>query len=328
MNKKIVVSLLATLILPSVHLAEAQQAKKVPLIGVLRSGSPSSTASELNAFREGLRDLGYIDGKTIAIEYRYAEGKTERLPELAAELVRHKVDVFVVGGSTVTRAAQQASKTIPIVVGSAGDLVSPGLVDSLAKPGGNTTGLTEFSIDLSGKRLELLKEAVPNVSRVAVIWKPEAGATAEEQVKQTESAAGQFEVKIQSVVLRDPSEFEAVYATMTKQRANAVIIIRGALTLFHRKQLAELAVKNHLPSMCTGHDFAHDGCLIAYGPDLLHNWRRAATYVDKILKGRKPADLPVEQPMKFEFVINLKTAKQIGVTIPQWTLMKADKVIK
>ena len=322
-------SLVGALLFALSFRAEAQQtAKKVPLIGILRSGSPSSAALLNEAIRQGLRDLGYIDGKTIAIEYRYAEGKLERLPELAAELVRLKVDVILLGGTDSIRAAKQATSTIPIVVGNAGDLVGAGLVASLAKPGGNITGSTTISPDLSGKRLELLKEVVPNVSRVAVIWNRQVGGTTEEQVKQTESAARQFELKIQSVVVRDPSEFEGVYATMTKQGANAVIIIRDALTLFHRKKLAELAVKNRVPSMCEGQEFVDDGCLKAYGPDLLYLWRRAAVFVDKILKGAKPADLPVEQPMKFELVINLKTAKQIGLTIPQSVLYRADRVIK
>jgi putative tryptophan/tyrosine transport system substrate-binding protein len=308
--------------------SEAQQPKEVFRIGYLSSQDPAYESARAEAFRQGLRDLGYIDGKTITVEYRYAEGKLERLPELAAELVRLKVDVILLGGTDSIRAAKEATRTIPLVVGNAGDLVGTGLVASLAKPGGNITGSTTISPDLSGKRLELLKEVVPNVSRVAVIWNRQVGGTTEEQVKETESAGRQFRLKIQSVVVREPSKFEGVYATMTKQGANAVIIIRDALTLFHRKKLAELAIKNRLPSMCEGQDFVDDGCLKAYGPDLLYLWRRAAVFVDKILKGAKPADLPVEQPTKFQLIINLKTAKQIGLTIPPNVLARADRVIR
>jgi putative tryptophan/tyrosine transport system substrate-binding protein len=329
MKKELTVLTLCAMLFALSLRAEAQQtARKIPLIGVLRFGTPSSHAAQNEAFRQGLRELAYVEGKNIIIEYRYAEGKIDRLPGLAAELVRLKVNVILVGGTDSTRSAKQATSTIPIVVGNAGDLVGAGLVASLAKPGGNITGSTTISPDLSGKRLELLKEVVPNVSRVAVIWNPQVGGTTEEQVKQTESAARQFELKIQSVAVRDPSEFEGAYAMMTKQGASAVIIIRGALTLFHRKQLTELAVKNRMPSMCEGQEFVDDACLIAYGPDLFYLWRRAAVFVDKILKGTKPTDLPVEQPTKFELVINLKTAKQIGLIIPQWVLMRADRVVR
>ena len=322
-------ALLSAVFFGFVNFSEAQQTtKKIPLIGFLRSGSPSSSALQNEALRQGLRDLGYIEGKTIAIEYRYAGGKPERLPELAAELVRLRVDVIILSGSDSIRAAKRATQTIPIVVGNAGDLVGAGLVASLAKPGGNITGSTTISPDLSGKRLELLKEVVPNLSKVAVIWNRQVGGSTEGQVKETEFAARQFELKTQSVVVRDPSEFAGVYATITKQGANAVIIIRDALTLFHRKRLAELAVKNRLPSMCEGQEFIDDGCLKAYGPDLLYLWRRAGIFVDKILKGAKPADLPIEQPTKFELVISLRTAKQIGLTIPPNVLARADKVIK
>jgi putative tryptophan/tyrosine transport system substrate-binding protein len=308
--------------------AEAQQARKVPRIGFLRSGSPSSVASELDAFRQGLRELGYEEGKNIVIEYRYAEGKNERWPELAAELLRLKVDVIVVGGIGPTRAAQQATKIIPIVVGSAGDLVRAGLITSLAKPGGNITGSTEISPDLSGKRLELLKEVVPKTLRVAVLWYPSVGLSDEYEVRETETAARQLGVKVQAVEVRDPNEFQGAYAGMTKQQFDAVIFIQGSFTLFHRKRLVELAAKHRLPSMCETAQWTNDGCLMNYGADLIYLWRRAATYVDRILKGTKPADLPVEQPTKFELIINLKTAKQIGVTIPPNVLVRADKVIR
>jgi putative tryptophan/tyrosine transport system substrate-binding protein len=328
MRYRVAALVLVALSLLSVQFAEAQQGKKVHVIGFLRSGSPTIHASENEAFRQGLRDLGYVEGKNIAFEYRYAEGKPERYPELAAELVRHKVDVIVVGGTGPTRAARQATSTIPIVVGAAGDLVRAGLVASLARPGGNITGSTEISPDLSGKRLELLKEVVPNASQVAVVWYPSVGSTDDDEVRETDTAARQFGVKIHLVEVRTPGDFQAAFAAMTKQQANAVIIIQGAFTLFHRKQLVEHAVKNRLPSLCESARFGEEGCLINYGADVLYLYRRAASYVDKILKGTKPADLPIEQPTKFELIINLKTAKHIGLTITPSVLARADRVIR
>jgi putative ABC transport system substrate-binding protein len=311
--------------------AQAQQSKNVPRIGYLRQGSPNSAKLEDEAFRQGLRDLGYVEGKTILIEYRYAEGKIERVPDLAMELVGLKVDAIVTGGTRAARAAKQATSTIPIVVGSADDLVRAGLVASLAKPGGNVTGSTGIAPDLSGKRLERLKEAIPKASKVAVVWYPskEAGQAGDAaEVEETETAARQLGVKLQLVPVRDPREFQAAYTEMTKQHANAVIIIQGAFTLTHRTRFAELAVKHRLPSMCEQAAWTTDGCLMSYGRDQLAQWRRAAYFVDKILKGANPVDLPVEQPMKFEFVVNLKVAKQIGLTIPPNVLVRADKVIK
>jgi putative ABC transport system substrate-binding protein len=319
---------LSTLLYALCFPAEAQQ-PKVPRIGFLRSGSAASTTSEREAFLQGLRDLGYVDGKNIMIEYRYAEGKAERWPVLAAELVKLNVDIFVVGGVGVTRAVHEVTQTIPIVVGAAGDLVKSGLIASLAKPGGNITGSTEIATDLSGKRMELLKEIVPRASRVAVIWHSPAGRSDDdEELKQTQTEARQFGLNVLALGIREPDQFQNVFNTVTHDKANAIIILRSSLTLFHRKQLAELSVKNRLPSICDGHDFVQEGCLISYGPDLRYLWGRAANFVDKILKGAKPADLPVEQPRKFELVINLKTAKQIGLTIPPNVLARADKVIK
>ena len=276
--------------------------------------------------RQGLRELGYIEGKNILIEYRYGEGKLDRVPELAAELVRLQVDVFVVGGTVAATAAKRATITIPIVVGGAGDLIGTGLVDSLAKPGENLTGSTSIAPDLSGKRLELLKEVAPKAMRVAVLWDSSPGQS--DEVKATQAAGHAFGVKVHSVEIRDPNDFENTYAEVIKQQAGAVIIIQSSFSLGYRKQLAALAAKHRLPSMCEQKEWTNDGCLVSYGPDLLYLWRRAAVFVDKILKGAKPADLPVEQPKKFEFVINLKTAKQIGVTIPPNVLARADKVIK
>jgi putative ABC transport system substrate-binding protein len=273
-----------------------------------------------------LRELGYVEGKNIVIEYRYADGKLERLPELAAELIGLKVDIIVVGGTSATSAAKQATGKIPIVVGSAGDLVGAGLVASLARPGGNVTGSTGIAPDLSGKRLELLREIVSKASPVAVLFYPNPGSW--DQVRATETAAHGLGVKLQSIQVRDPNEFENAYATMGKQQANAVIIILTSFTNNHRKQLVNLAIKNRLPSVCEQSEWINDGCLISYGPDGLYPFRRAATYVDKILKGAKPAHLPVEQPTKFELVINLKAAKQIGLTIPPNVLARADRVIR
>jgi putative tryptophan/tyrosine transport system substrate-binding protein len=328
MERKIVIWLPATFFLATVSLAQAQQFGKVPRIGILNSGSASTLRLQLDAFFRGLNELGYVEGKTVLIERRFAEGKMERLPDLAADLVRVKVDVIYVNGVSATRAAQQATKTVPIVVGSAGDLVRAGLVASLAKPGGNITGSTLISPDLSSKRLELLKEVVPKASRVALLWYPLVGSTDEDEIIETETAAGQFGVKVQVVGVRDPTEFQSAYTAMTKQRANAIIFIQGSFTLVHRKQLVELAAKHRFPTMCETAQWTNDGCLMNYGADSTYLNRRAATFVDKILKGRKPADLPIEQPMKYEFVVNLKTAKQIGLTIPPNVLARADRVIK
>jgi putative ABC transport system substrate-binding protein len=304
--------------------AQAQQ-PKTPRIGMLVTGSVSTNKSRDDAFRQGLRELGYIEGKNIVIESRYAEGERDRIPELAAELVRLKVDVLVVaGGTSTTLPVKKATSSIPIVFTNVSDPVGAGLVANLARPGGNVTGLSTVSQDLSGKRLELLKEVVPKALRVAVLWNP--GPADENEVKQIEVAARAFGVKLQS--LRDPNEFRGSYAAMKRETANALVLIQGSFTLFHRQQLAELAAKNRLPSMCESSSWTDDGCLLSYGPDSSYQWRRAATYVDKILKGAKPADLPVEQPKKFEFVVNLKTAKQIGLTIPPNVLARADRVIR
>jgi len=333
-SKKVSCLVLCAVLLALNFPAEAQQPKKVPRIGILRLSTPALAAPQHEAFLQALRELGYVEGKTILIEYRFAEEKLERLSDLAAELVRVKVDIIVVAGGRPTAAAKNATATIPIVVASAGDLVGAGLVASLAKPGGNITGSTASSADVSGKRLELLREVVPKVTRFAVLWHPNPGdrpggmTTDWDEVKETETAAHQLGVKVQPVEVRDPKEFESAYAVMTKQQAKAVIFIRGAFTGIHHKRLVELALKHRLPSMCEPAEWTRNGCLMSYGSEELYGWRLAATYVDKILKGRKPADLPVERPKKYELVINLKTAKQIGLTIPQSVLYRADKVIK
>jgi putative ABC transport system substrate-binding protein len=308
--------------------AQAQQPRKSYRIGVLRAGSALVDKSLTDAFREGLRELGYVEGKNIVIEYRYAGGKRDRWPDIAADMVGLKPDVIVVGGTGLTAVVKQATSTIPIVVGGAGDLLRTGLVSSLARPGGNVTGSTAIAPDLSGKRLELLKEVVPKVSQVAVLWYPLPGSTDDDEIKETEIVARAFRIKMQVVGARAPDEFQEAFAAMKREKTDALIIIQGSFTRFHRRQLAELAAKNRLASMCEAPDFAADGCLMSYGPDSLHFWRRAATFVDKILKGSKPSDIPVEGPKKFEFVINLMTAKQIGLTIPPNVLARADKVIK
>jgi len=326
MNKRITCWLLAILFVATVSLAEAQQAKKVFRIGVLVSGSVSTTKSRIDAFQRGLRELGYVEGKNIVIEYRYAGGERDRWPVLAAEVVRLQPDVIVVGSNGFTAAAKQATSTIPIVVTSAGDLVGTGLVGSLARPGGNVTGSTNMTPDLSGKRLELLKEVVPKALRVAILWYP--SSSDEDEVKQTEIYALTRGIKIQVVPVQGPDKFQEAFAVMKRENANALVIIQGSFTLFHRRTLVELTTENRLPSMCVQAEWAESGCLVSYGPDPVHQHYRAATYVDKILKGAKPADLPVEQPTKFELIINLKAAKQIGLTIPPNVLARADKVIK
>jgi putative tryptophan/tyrosine transport system substrate-binding protein len=282
----------------------------------------------VEAFRQGLRELGYVEGKNIVLEYRFGEGKREQYRDLADELVRWKPEVIVVSSTGFTAAAKQATDTIPIVVAGAGDLVGTGVAASLARPGGNVTGLTSMASDLSGKRLELLKEVAPNASRVAVFWRTFPGSQDEDEVKQTQVTASPLGIKIQLVPVRGTDDFQGAFAQMKRENADALIIIEGSFTNVYRRQIAELAIKNRLPTMCEQPIWTEDGCLVSYGSDPRYNWRYAAIFVDKILKGAKPADLPVEQPKKFEFVINLKTAKQIGLTIPQWVLMKADRVIK
>ena len=307
----------------------AQQQGKVYRIGYLSAVSPSAESSRLGGFRQALRDLGYVDGKNIVIESRFAEGKFDRFPDLAAELVRLKVDVIVTGGSPATGAAQQATRTIPLVMTLVGDPV-PRFVVSLAKPGGNITGLTSMVSDLSGKRLELLKEAFPKISRVTVFVD---GAFAAQQIsealQETQLAAGALGIKLHSLEVRGPNpDLDGAFKTATSERAGALIILPGPVLFLHRKRVVELTAKSRLPAIYPTSEFVEAGGLMSYAPDFVDLYRRAAIYVDKILKGTKPADLPVEQPRKFEFVINLKTAKQIGVTIPPNVLARADKVIR
>jgi len=319
------ISVLAPLILASVHLAEAQQARKVPRIGYLSAGSSLPPSPNLEAFRQGLRDLGYIEGKNIVIEYRYANGKLGRLSELAAKLVRTKVDIIFVTGNRAARAAKQATNTIPIIVGGAGDLVGTGLVASFARPGANITGSTRLSKELAGKRIEILRDSLSKVSRVAAILSTRQD---QDELREMESAARQLAVKIQPIEVRDSNEFQSAYTAMARKDAEALIILHSGFSYNHRRQLLDLAVNNRLPSMCELSVWTDAGCLMSYGPDVVHIARRAAILVDKVLKGARPSNLPVEQPTKFELIINLKTAKQIGVTIPKEVLFRANKVIK
>ncbi|HEY3303849.1 MAG TPA: ABC transporter substrate-binding protein [Candidatus Binatia bacterium] len=305
----------------------AQQPGKVPRIAYLSATSPSVNPTRIEAFRQGLRELGYVEGKNIVIEWRFAEGKLDRLRELAAELVRLKVDVIVTGGPTTTPAVKEATTTIPIVMGYDNDPVGSGFVASLARPGGNITGLSALSPELSGKQLELLKEIVPKLSRVAVLGTSTRPGNAQ-ALREVELAARAFKVQLQNLDVLDPKDIETAFRAASKGRADAILMLSGAILNSHRIQIAELAVKSRLPAAYGQPQFVEDGGLLSYAPSYTDLFRRAATYVDKILKGAKPADLPVEQPTKFDLVINLKTAKQIGLTIPPNVLARADKVIK
>ena len=308
-------------------IAEAQQPKKVPRIGFLGASSASVLAARIEAFRQGLRDLGYVEGKNIVIEWRSAEGKLDRLPALAAELVRLKVDVIVTTGPAPTRPAKEATSTIPIVMAFDNDPVGNGFVASLARPGGNITGLSTLAPEISGKQLEVLKEIVPRLSRVAVLGSSTTPGNAQ-SLKETELAAGAFGVKVQYLDVRDPKDIDTAFQATGKGRADAILVLTSPVFNPYRTEIADLAAKNRLPAIYSTPEFVEDGGLMTYGVSLTDLYRRAATYVDKILKGAKPVDLPVEQPTKFEFIINLKAAKQIGLTIPPNVLVRADKVIK
>jgi putative ABC transport system substrate-binding protein len=307
--------------------AEAQQPKKVPRIGYLFANFPNTSPARREAFRQGLRELGYVEGKNIVIEYRYAEGKLDRLSELAAELVRLNVDVIVTGGPAPTRAAKEATTKIPIVMGFDNDPVGSGFVSSLARPGGNITGLSTLAPEMSGKQLELLKEIVPKLSRVAVFGDSNSPGNAQ-ALKETELAAGALGVKLQYLDVLEPKDIEIAFREASKGRAEAVLMLVSPVLNTQRTRIVDLAVKNRVPVVYGQQEFVEAGGLMTYGVSLTDLFRRAATYVDKILKGRKPADLPVEQPQKFEFIINLKAAKQIGLTIPPNVLARADKVLR
>ena len=304
--------------------SQAQSVTKTPSIGILTQ--VFAPYPVLEAFRQGLRDLGYVEGQNITLEYRFADGKVERLPELAADLVRLKVDVILAEGGQAIRVAQHATGTIPIVFPTVPDPVGQGLVASLAQPGGNTTGVSFQEPELMGKRLELLKEAVPGVTRVAYLW--HANPINARHLQETESAARALGVQLQAVEVRDPDTFDQAFASMAEAHADALITMPSGVFLSRRTQIVDLAAKARLPGIFPDREFAEAGGLMAYGPSLAANFRRAATYVDKILKGTKPADLPVEQPSEFEFVINLKTARALGLTIPSTLLFQANEVIQ
>ena len=306
---------------------EAQQPTKIPRIGYLTTSTPSTMAARTEAFRQGLRDLGYVEGKNIVIEWRSAEGKLDRLSALAAELVRLKVDIIITAGPPSTRAAKEVTNTIPIVMTQDTDPVASGFVASLAGPGGNITGLSTLAPELGGKRLEILKEVVPKASRVAVIGGSTVPGYAQ-VLKEIELAAGALKVKLQYLDVLAPKDIETAFRAATKGRAEAVLTLNSSILASRRTQIVELAVKSRLPAIYFRSDFVEAGGLMSYGVNQSDLDRRAATYVDKILKGTKPADLPVEQPMKFEFIINLKAAKQIGLTIPPNVLVRANKVIR
>jgi putative ABC transport system substrate-binding protein len=327
MNRKITVLTLCAMLFALCSSAEAQQPTKVPRIGNLGAGVGSSSSGRPEAFRQGLRELGYVEGKNIVIEWRSSEGKLDRLPALAAELVRLKVAMIVTGGGSSTRAAKEATSTIPIVMQQDNDPVANGFVASLARPGGNITGLSTFAPELSGKRLELLKETIPKLSRVAVLGTSTISGQAQ-MLREVELTAVALGVKLQYLDVLGSKDIETAFRAAGKGRADAVIVLQGPIFNSQRTQIANLAVKSRLPAIYSNSQYVVDGGLMTYGPSLLDLDRRAATYVDKILKGRKPADLPVEQPTKFELIINLKTAKQIGLTIPPNVLARADKVIK
>ena len=325
-NRKLVgiVALVVTLALGGA-VVEAQQTTRIPRIGFLGTSSASFLSARIEIFRQGLSELGYVEGKNIDIEYRFADGKDDRLPELAAELVRLKVDTIVCTPGGL--AAKNATKTIPIVFVGSGDPVGTGLVASLARPGGNLTGLTILNPELSGKRLELLKETSSRITRVAFLRNP-TGATAALVLKETETAAQGLGLHIQSLEVRSPNDFDGAFAAAKREGAHALIAAASPIISTHRARILEFASKNRLPAIFGSPEMVEAGGLMSYSPDFSEQFRRAAVFVDKILKGAKPADLPVEQPTKFEFVINLKTAKQIGLTMPPNLVARASRVIR
>ncbi len=332
MKRRVFVVALGGCLLGAPPTANAQQPSKVARIGFLLTGSLESPEMRvgLYAFRQGLRERGYVEGQNIVIEVRGADGKIERLPGLASELVRLKVDLIVAGGYASGRAAQQATTTIPIVAVAMGDPVGDKLVASLARPGGNITGSTFLGPELVPKRLELLKEALPTASRVAALWHPGAFGerTTKDMMKETEAAAQARRVQLQLVAVRGSDELDYAFSTITREGAAALIVFPSAMLFSERRRIVDLAPRHRLPSMYNAREFMELGGLIAYGASITDLNRRAATYVDKFLKGANPADLPVEQPTKFELAINLKTAKALGLTIPQSLLLRADEVIQ
>jgi putative tryptophan/tyrosine transport system substrate-binding protein len=329
--KEILRVLVTVVLLACGVIAEAQQAKKIPVIGILAVGNSTSESMRVEGVRLALHQRGYIDEQNISIKYTYSEGKSDLAAQNAAELVRLKVDVIIVsGGPTWVQAAKNATKSIPIVmVGLGADPVESGLIESLARPGGNVTGITNVSTELSGKRLELLKESVPKLARVAVLYNPANSATVQETSEMVQTAAPALRLTVRSWEVRAAKDFDQVFPEIRKWRAHALYGGGGGPILAaNLKRIVGFTFENRLPSMFNRRELTERGGLMSYGADEAESYQRVAYYVERILKGAKPADLPVQQPTKFEFVINLKTAKQIGLEIPQWTLMKADRVIK
>ena len=325
MKSKLLFCLLITVLLITGSV-EAQQ-PKVSRIGYLGLSFPSANVARIEALRQGLRELGYVEGENIVFEWRWAEGKAERIPELAAELVKLKVDIILTGGSTATRAAKKATVAIPIVMSQDSDPVGSGFVASLAKPGGNITGLSSYAAELSGKRLELLKEVLPRLSRVAVLGNSTAPQNAR-ALKDTELAADALGMKLQYLDVLGPKDIETAFRAASNGRAEALLALNSFVVSAHQKQIIDLTLKNRLPAVYGQPEFMEIGGFVYYGASYTDLFRRAATYADKILKGAKAADLPVEQPKKFEFIVNLKAAKQIGLTIPPNVLVRADRVIR
>jgi len=324
MTKKILILLLATHFLLICSFADAQQPGKLPRVGVLFIGGRDQP--HLESFKQGLRDLGYVEGKNIILVYRYAEGKEERLADLAAELVREKIDVIITTASISALAARRITQTIPIVM-TTGNPLATGLADSLAKPGGNVTGLSVMPSDLTVKRLELLKESFPKRTRVAALWNlRERGA--ETQIKETQAAAKVLALRLHPLEIKSADDIDRAFTVINKARDQAIIILTSPVATLNSKRIVELALKHRLPGIYPTRQFVEEGGLMAYGPLIGDLYRRAATYVDKILKGRTPADLPIEQPMRFDFIVNLNAAKQIGVTVPPNVLVRANKVIR
>ena len=326
-NKKVILLALGAMLLALSFAAHAQQPARIPRIGYLTGAYLSAFAARTEALRQGLRELGYVEGKNIVIEYRYGDGKTDRLNQLAAELVRLKVEVIVTGGSPATLSAKEATVTVPIVMAGDADPVGSGVVASLARPGGNITGLSTLATEISGKRLELLKEILPRLSRVAVFGTSTYPGNAQ-ALREMEVAAGAFGVKLQYLDVLDPKDIDTAFREASKGRADAVLALASSVLFSQRTQVVDLVMKRRVPAIYPGGEYVEDVGLMSYGVSIADLYRRAAVYVDKILKGTKPAELPVQQPTKFELIINLKAAKQIGLTIPPNVLARADKVIQ
>src|SRR5262245_40676236 len=326
MKKKVTVFTLSALLYALGFSVEAQQPNKGPLIGFLGGNSSSDLSPRVDGFKQGLRELGYVEGENINIEYRFADGKVERLPDLAAELIRLKLDCIVTAGTPATHAAKQATSTIPIVMGNVDDPIAQGFAISLARPGGNITGMTDIASELAGKRLELLKEAVPKLSRVAVLWTPNPpGSPQWEESRKTGLELG---LQIHSMEVRNATDLESAFSEAIKARSAGLTVVAAPLLGANQKRIADLAIKHRLPVMWPFRQYVEAGGLMVYGPFMPDLYRRAATLVDKILKGARPADLPIERPIKFELIMNLNNAKQIGLTIAPNLLARADKVIR